>query len=189
MTSGNAAIVDPTFDSRPIWTDITDRGLTLCYVLNTHAHIDHVVENAYFVRQSGATLALHPDDQWLLDQMGVQAAWMEMDPPEVIQPKLSLKHGDEIEIGHSVLRVVHTPGHSPGHVSFIGTDFAVVGDVLFQGGIGRTDLPGGNHDHLLAAIENELLVLPDETTVYTGHGELTTIGEERRFNPHLAALT
>lgn len=183
--SGDAAIVDPTFNSRSIWNRFGLTGLTLRYVLNTHAHIDHVFENAYFVQQSGAPLALHPDDQPLLDAMAMQAAWLGVEPPDVVQPTVALHNGGEIHVGRSVLRVVHTPGHAPGHVCFIGPDFAVVGDVLFRGSIGRTDLPGGNHEQLLAAIERELLVLPDETKVYPGHGDVTTIGEERLSNPYL----
>jgi glyoxylase-like metal-dependent hydrolase (beta-lactamase superfamily II) len=186
--SAEAAIVDPSFDSRFLWDEIRSAGWHLRYVLNTHAHIDHVVENAYFVRESGAPLALHPEDQPLLDAMEMQAAWLGMPAPEVVPPTIALRHGDEIALGSGVLKVVHTPGHSPGHVSFLGPDFAIVADVLFRGSIGRTDLPGGNYEQLIASIERELLVLSDDTVVYPGHGETTTIGDERRDNPFLSGL-
>jgi glyoxylase-like metal-dependent hydrolase (beta-lactamase superfamily II) len=185
QASGEAAIVDPTFDSRPLLEQIRVSGWRPRYVLNTHAHIDHVVENAFFVRSTGAELALHPLDLPLLNGIAAQAAWLGVDPPEVVSPTLDLSHGNEIRLGPSVLAVVHVPGHSPGHVAFRSGDFAVVGDVLFRGGIGRTDLPGGNHEELMASIERELLALPDDTIVYPGHGETTTVGDERRSNPFL----
>jgi hydroxyacylglutathione hydrolase len=186
--SREAAIVDPSFDSRRIWQEVVTSGLRLRYVLNTHAHIDHVVENAYFVRESGALLALHPDDRPLLDALPQQALWLGMDPPEPAFPTLWLRHADTIPIGQGELEVRHTPGHSPGHVTFLGPGFALAGDVLFQGGIGRTDLPGGNHQQLLTSIETKLLVLGDDTIVHTGHGAPTTIGDERRSNPFLDTL-
>jgi hydroxyacylglutathione hydrolase len=186
--SGHAAIVDPSFDSRFILQEILSAGWTLRFVLNTHAHIDHVVENAFFVRTGAAPLALHPLDLPLLSALEQQAAWLGMEVPDFVAPDISLTHCGEIAIGDSRLSVRHTPGHSPGHVCFIGDDFALVGDVLFQGSIGRTDLPGGSHDELLSSIRGELMPLPDETVVYPGHGSTTTIGHERRSNPFLVGL-
>jgi hydroxyacylglutathione hydrolase len=188
-SAGAAAVVDPSFESRSILEDIRKAGWHVLYVLNTHAHIDHVIENAYFCRETGASLAVHPADHPLLVAMAQQALWLGIDPPEVVQPALDLADGDTIALGDSVLRVVHTPGHSPGHVCFLGDEFAIVGDVLFQGSIGRTDLPGGNFEQLLASIKRELLILPDQTVVYPGHGEPTTIGAERRANPFLTSHT
>jgi hydroxyacylglutathione hydrolase len=183
--SGDAAIIDPSFDSVPLWQDIKNSGWTLAWVLNTHAHIDHVVENAFFVEKSGAPLALHPDDLTLLRGLPNQAAWMGMETPREMEPTHHLADGEVISIGNGKLRVACTPGHSAGSVSFIGDGFAIVGDALFAGSIGRTDLPGGNHDQLLGAIRARLLVLPDETIVYPGHGPETTIGHERLTNPFL----
>ena len=184
-TSGSSAIVDPTFDSRRILDDVVSSGWRIEYVLNTHAHIDHVVENAFYIRETGARLALHPADLPLLYAMEQQAAWLGIDPPEMVTPHIDLPDRGEISLGGSILRVVHTPGHSPGHVSFLCDDFVVVGDVLFHGSIGRTDLPGGDFGELMASIERELLPLPDGTIIYPGHGDTTTIGEERRSNPFL----
>lgn len=179
------AIIDPSFDSRKIWETIQQEGYVLTWVLNTHAHIDHVVENRYFVGMSGAPLALHPDDQPLLDNLAGQAKWMGIEPPLTATPTHALAHEEVISIGESTLKVVSTPGHSPGSVSFLGEGFAIAGDALFAGCIGRTDLPGGNYNQLIASIRTQLLSLPDETRVYPGHGEETSIGEERANNPYL----
>ena len=180
-----AVVIDPSFDSRPIWDDIERNGWKVTAVLNTHAHIDHVVENVYFMDKSGAGLAMHSDDLSLLHNMEMQAAWMGIEPPQVSEPTRLLREGDTIEVGSGELKIVHTPGHSPGSVSFIGPDFVISGDALFAGSIGRTDLPGGNYDQLIDAIRSKLFVLPDDTTVYPGHGPATTIGRERTTNPFL----
>jgi hydroxyacylglutathione hydrolase len=182
-STGEAALVDPSFDSRPVWDSIQRAEWKITWLLNTHAHIDHVVENAYFAELTGAPLALHDADLPLLNGMDAQARWMGILAPTVIQPTYSLTDGEEIAIGTERIRVAHTPGHSPGSVSLIGDGFVVLGDVLFAGSIGRTDLPGGNLDTLRNSIRSRLYVLPDDTRVYPGHGAATTIGRERRTNP------
>jgi glyoxylase-like metal-dependent hydrolase (beta-lactamase superfamily II) len=182
-STGEAALVDPSFESRPVWDAIQRAGWKITWLLNTHAHIDHVVENAFFAELTSAPLALHDADLPLLNAMGSQARWMGVPPPAVIQPAYSFTDGEEIAIGRERIRVVHTPGHSPGSVSLVGEGFVVAGDVLFAGSIGRTDLPGGNLDTLLNAIRTRLYVLPDNTRVYPGHGAATTIGRERSSNP------
>jgi glyoxylase-like metal-dependent hydrolase (beta-lactamase superfamily II) len=186
--TGEAAIVDPSFDSRPIWNEIQSAGYHLAYVLNTHAHFDHIVENAYFVEQSDAPLALHPADLELLRLGPKQAAMFGMKIDASPEPALLLEHGQTIRLGDSELQVVYTPGHAPGHVSFLFDTTAIVGDCLFAGSVGRTDLPGASSDTLMKSIRTQLLVLPDETAVLPGHGKSTTIGRERRTNPFLAGL-
>jgi hydroxyacylglutathione hydrolase len=183
--SGAAAIVDPSFGSAPIWEEVVANGWKLAWVLNTHAHIDHVVENALFTERSEAPLALHSDDLPLLRVLPMQAGWLGVEPPAYVEPTHLLTDGETIALGESVLTVALTPGHSPGSVSFVGAGFVLSGDALFAGSIGRTDLPGGNHAQLIEAIRTRLLSLPDETAVYPGHGPTTTIGEERRSNPFL----
>lgn len=185
METHQAAIVDPSFDSAPIWGEITRHGWKVAWVLNTHAHIDHIVENAFFVEKSGAPLALHPADLSLLHRLDVQSAWLGVETPRACEPTHPLADGDTVSIGSSCLTVAHTPGHSPGSVSFIGDGFVLTGDALFAGSIGRTDLPGGNAEELLRSLRTRLLTLPDDTIVYPGHGPETTIGEERRTNPFL----
>jgi glyoxylase-like metal-dependent hydrolase (beta-lactamase superfamily II) len=183
------ALVDPSFESEPILEEIRARELRLEWILNTHGHYDHVVNNAYFKRETGAPLAIHPADVPFLEGMEQQARWMgiphrEDSPP----PDRLLREGEEIEVGSLRLRVVHTPGHSPGGVAFLVGEAAIVGDSLFAGSIGRWDLPGGDEGTLLESIRTRLLTLPDATRVYPGHGPATTIGEERQSNPYLATI-
>jgi glyoxylase-like metal-dependent hydrolase (beta-lactamase superfamily II) len=155
--------------------------------LNTHAHFDHVLANGPLVEATGAPLALHPFDLPLLRQKG-GAAFFDLDVPAGPDPDMELAEGDTIPFGTHTLKVLFTPGHSLGHVSFYEAGEGVVfdGDVLFAGGIGRTDLPGGSYETLIASITEKLMVLPDETVVCSGHGPVTTIGQERANNPWLA---
>lgn len=183
--AGEAAVVDPSFESAPVWDHVEANAWRVVWVLNTHAHIDHVVENALFVAKSGAPLALHPDDLPLLRGLAGQAAWLGVETPRPAEPTRLLADGDRLPLGSSALTVAHVPGHSPGSVGFLGEGFVLVGDALFAGSIGRTDLPGGNLERLLHSIRTRLLTLPDETVVYPGHGPETTIGQERRSNPFL----
>ena len=186
--TNQAAIVDPTFDSQGIWEDIRSQGLNLVWVLNTHAHIDHVYENAYFVEKSGARLALHPDDFPLLNALQRQADWMGMPAPTPSLPTYRFTDGETIDIGNETIQIIQTPGHSPGSVSLLGDGWVISGDALFAGSIGRTDLPGGDTDTLLNAIKSRLLVLPDTTIVYPGHGPSTSIGIEKDSNPYIRGL-
>jgi hydroxyacylglutathione hydrolase len=187
--AGKAAVVDPSWESETILDLLREQGLVLEWILNTHGHYDHVVNNACFKRETGAPLAIHPADLPLLQSMRQQAAWMGMahgedSPP----PDRLLAEGDVIPVGGIELRVLHTPGHSPGGVTFVTEDLAIVGDALFAGSIGRTDLPGANGPTLMEAIRTRLLTLPDATRVLPGHGPATTIGTERRTNPFLVGL-
>ncbi len=186
--SDEAVVIDPSFESAAIIPDIETRGLRITAILNTHAHIDHVVENALFVGRFDVPLWLHPADLPLLEAMEVQAAWMGIPPPTPCVPTRWLNHGDSIPVGAGSLSVRHTPGHSPGHVTFFGVGFAIVGDVLFQDSVGRTDLPGGSLPELMESIQSALLPLADDTIVYPGHGPTTTIGREREHNPFLREL-
>jgi hydroxyacylglutathione hydrolase len=187
--SGEAVIVDPSFGSAFIWQEALRSGRRIAGVLNTHGHIDHVVENALFAQRSGGSLAMHPLDLPLLDALPAQAAWLGVETPMPSRPTHLLADGEEYAIGAGRLIVAHTPGHSPGSVTFLGEGqggpFAIVGDTLFAGSVGRTDLPGGNSAELLQSIRSRLLILPDDTIVYPGHGEPTTVAQERRSNPYL----
>src|SRR5688572_1515775 len=188
VDSGEAVVVDPTIGSSGIIPELESRGLRVTAILNTHAHIDHVVENDLFVRRFQAPLWLYPADLPLLEAMELQAAWMGIPPPGPCEPTHWLTHGESIGVGSQFLAVIHTPGHSPGHVTFLGDGFAIVGDVLFQDSIGRTDLPGGSLPDLMESIRSSLLTLDDSTIVYPGHGPVTTIGRERTHNPFLRDL-
>jgi glyoxylase-like metal-dependent hydrolase (beta-lactamase superfamily II) len=180
------AIVDPGGHPERILAEVERQGLTIKVVLNTHAHFDHTDANGAIVQATGAPLALHPQDQPMLEASGGAAMFgLHADPSP--PPDLELHDGDELEIGTLRFRVLHTPGHTPGHVCFYEPAQGALfdGDVLFYRGIGRTDLPGGNWQQLMDSIGQVLFALPDETTVYSGHGQATTIGEEKQLNPWL----
>jgi glyoxylase-like metal-dependent hydrolase (beta-lactamase superfamily II) len=148
--------------------------------------VDHVLGVARVREATSAPVYLHPDDRPLYDHAAEQAAAFGMPRVSLPPPDRALAHGDVLRAGALEFGVRHTPGHSPGSVSLVGQGIAFTGDVLFQGSIGRTDLMGGDFDTLMRSIERELLTLPDDTIVYSGHGPETTIGRERRGNPFLA---
>jgi glyoxylase-like metal-dependent hydrolase (beta-lactamase superfamily II) len=182
----DGAVIDPGGHPERILAEVERHGLTVKYVLNTHAHFDHTDANGALVQATGASLALHPEDRPLLTAAGGATLFgLQADPGP--SPDLDLGDGDELEIGSLCFRVLHTPGHTPGHVCFYEADEGVLfdGDVLFYRGVGRTDLPGGSWQQLLDSIQRVLFSLPDETVVYSGHGPATTIGEEKRLNPWL----
>jgi glyoxylase-like metal-dependent hydrolase (beta-lactamase superfamily II) len=180
------AVIDPGDEAGRILEAAEDAGLTVTHVLLTHAHFDHIAAAAEVVRATGAQLALHPEDLPIL-RSGGGARLFGIQPPPIPEPTLLLKPGQELSIGEITLRVLHTPGHSPGHVSFYAPEEGVIfdGDVLFAFGIGRADLPGGSYDTLMHSINEQLMRLPDRTRVYSGHGPVTTIGRERASNPWL----
>lgn len=184
--TGEGAVIDPGGHPDRILAEVERQGLTIKYVLDTHAHFDHTDANGAIVEASGAPLALHPGDLPLLKASGGAALFgLHADPSPL--PDLELSDGDELAVGQLCFRVLHTPGHTPGHVCFYAPDQGVLfdGDVLFRRGIGRTDLSGGSLAQLMDSIQRVLFVLPDETVVYSGHGPATTIGEEKRLNPWL----
>jgi len=180
------AIVDPGEEAGLIIHKVGETGALPVAIWITHAHIDHVQGVARVRAETGAPVYLHPADRPLYDHVPEQAAAFGLPPVEPLPaPDRSWTPGDAIRVGALTFAVRHTPGHSPGSVSLVGEGVVFSGDVLFQGSIGRTDLPGGDLATLLGSIERELLVLPDSTIVYSGHGPHTTIGVERRANPFL----
>jgi len=180
------AVIDPGDEAPRILRAIERLGLDIRHVLLTHAHIDHIGAAAEVARVTGAPLALHRSDLPLL-KAGGGGALFGLPTPPYKEPDMWLEEGDEIGVGNYTLRVLFTPGHSPGHVTFYAPQAGVLfdGDVLFAGSIGRTDLPGGSFETLMASIAHKLMTLPDETVVYSGHGPATTIGRERVSNPFL----
>jgi hydroxyacylglutathione hydrolase len=180
-------VIDPGDEAERILAEIDKAGLTIKYILNTHAHFDHVLANGPLVEATGAPLALHPLDLPLLRVSAETASSFGIEAPPGPEPDLELAEGDTITFGQHTFEVLFTPGHSPGHVSFYEAKAGIIfdGDVLFASGIGRTDLPGGNYETLIASINEKLMVLPDETVVCSGHGPVTTIGQERVSNPWL----
>lgn len=189
--SGKALIVDPgchNYEERQVLTELFERNeLQLEAILNTHCHIDHIFGNAYLKREFKVPLWIPDNEQDNMQRsIDLAEAWgLPFD--ESPQPDTWLKTEGEISFGQSSLKILYTPGHSAGHLSFYYEEGKQLfsGDVLFQGSIGRTDLPGGDFNTLMESIRTQLLPLPDDVTVYSGHGPETTIGEERRTNPFI----
>jgi hydroxyacylglutathione hydrolase len=185
--AGECAVVDPGEDAGLILHKIGATGAKVVAIWLTHGHIDHVLGVSRVVAETGAPVFLHPADRPLYDAVPEQAAWFGLSAPALSPPDRPFAHGEAVRVGGLQFEVRHTPGHSPGSVCLVGEGQGIVfgGDVLFTGSIGRTDLPGGDFETLIASIERELLSLPDATIVYTGHGPETTVGHERRTNPFL----
>src|SRR5512142_294733 len=184
--AGECAIVDPGEEAGLIQHKVGQTGARPVGIWITHAHIDHVLGVTRVRAETGAPIYLHPADRPLYDHVPEQAAAFGFAPvPRLPPPDRSWIPGESVRVGGLTFDVRHTPGHSPGSVSLAGEGVVFSGDVLFQGSIGRTDLPGGDLTTLLAGIERELLVLPDSTIVYSGHGPTTTIGVERGTNAFL----
>jgi len=175
-----AVVIDPGDEAGRILSELDRYSLEVVFILNTHAHFDHIGANAALASATGAPLAIHELDVPLLKERG-GAKQFGYEIPSSPEPNLLLEEGSMIKFGRHSLRTLFTPGHTPGHVSFYEEGAAALfdGDVLFAGGIGRTDLPGGNQERLMESIERKLMTLPDDTTVYSGHGPTTTIGQER----------
>lgn len=179
------AVIDPGEDAALIARALTDLHMQPVAIWLTHAHIDHVLGVPELKRLTAAPVYLHPADRPLYDRVAEQAVAFGMRATPLPLPDRDFTHGDAVRVGDLTFAVRHTPGHSPGSVSLAGSDVVFVGDVLFQGSIGRSDLPGGDTETLLQSIQRELLCLPDATIVYSGHGDQTTIGHERVTNPFL----
>lgn len=186
--AGECAVVDPGEEAARILGEAKRRGWRVAAIWLTHAHVDHIMGVAAVKTASGAAVHLHPADRELYDSLPEQAAWMGVQADVPPSPDRELRHGERVRVGAVELEVRHTPGHSPGSVSFVAPAAVLAGDALFAGSIGRTDLPGGNGATLLRSIRQQLLVLPDDTVVHSGHGPATTIGEERTSNPFLVGL-
>lgn len=184
--AGECAIIDPGEEAGLIANELAAAGVRPVAIWLTHAHIDHVLGVPRFTAGTAVPVYLHPADRPLYDRVADQAAAFGMRAGTLPAPDRALAHGDILPVGTLRFRVRHAPGHSPGSVVFEGEGAVFTGDVLFQGSIGRTDLPGGDYETLLRSIERELLTLPDSTIVYSGHGPETTVGRERRANPFLA---
>lgn len=188
-TAGRAALIDPGMEDAPgILEFIHDRKLALDVVLNTHAHLDHAFNNAFFTARTGAELAIPEQDLPLLEDLRMQAEMFGLPAPDNAKPSRLLRDGDVVEVGGIALHVLHTPGHTPGTSCFLMNGVAFVGDLVFAGSIGRTDLPGGSHMVMMRSLREKLLSLPDQTILYTGHGPATTLAVERRTNPFLTDL-
>jgi hydroxyacylglutathione hydrolase len=185
--TGEAMVIDPGDNVPYILERLAALKLTLKQIVVTHAHIDHVGGALRLKRATGAPVLLNENDLPLLKMMNVQAAWLGVATPEVAAPDENAREGLVVGIANHKAEVLHTPGHTQGSIClhFAPEKLLFAGDTLFAGSIGRTDLPGGNGKQILRSIHERLMPLADETRVIPGHGEETTIGEEREGNPWL----
>jgi glyoxylase-like metal-dependent hydrolase (beta-lactamase superfamily II) len=182
-----AMVIDPGDDIEDILAILGTNRLTVKQIVITHAHIDHVGGAMKLKKATGAPILLNQNDSALLKMLDVQAAWLGMAIPGPVQIDQSLANGDKVKSGSLSADVIHTPGHTEGSIClyFAPEKKLIAGDTLFAGSIGRTDLPGGSYKKIIESLHERVLALPDETVVVPGHGELTTIGQERDSNPFL----
>jgi hydroxyacylglutathione hydrolase len=186
--SKRGAIVDPGGDLHSIEAAIGQAGVTVEKILLTHGHLDHAGAAADLRDRLGVPVeGPHRDDKFLLDTLDVAGERYGLQGFRPVTPDLWLEHDDIVDVAGMEFRVIHAPGHSPGSVVFFNAEnkFALMGDVLFQGSIGRTDLPRADHATLIASIKGRILPLGDEVVFLPGHGEASSIGDERRSNPFL----
>jgi len=185
MTSRQGVVIDPGGDAKVIFDFLLDNQVKPLAIFLTHGHIDHLLALPELIKQFDMGIYAHVAEQAMLAEVGLQAQMFGL--KDVQQPQVNhwLQDNDQINLDGLKFGVLHTPGHSPGGCCFQLPTAIFVGDTLFAASIGRTDLPGGNYRTLIQSIQNRLMVLPDDTVVYPGHGETTTIGEERNYNPFL----
>jgi glyoxylase-like metal-dependent hydrolase (beta-lactamase superfamily II) len=184
----HAAVVDPGGDVHVILAAITEEGVTVEKLLVTHGHVDHVGSAAELAKRLSVHIeGPHVDDVFILTELPLKAQSYGFPPAESFIPSRWLKGGDIVQIGEERLTVVHAPGHTPGHVVYFDpkSKLALVGDVLFKGSVGRTDLPRGDHGTLITSIRKKLFPLGDDVDFIPGHGAMSTFGHERRTNPYV----
>lgn len=181
------AVLDVGFEPEAVIETVRREGLKVRWLLGTHAHYDHAAGMLEVQRAVGGVYALHPEDRPMLAALALQGQMFGFPPAEAPEVGHELADGESVPVGEERLEVIFTPGHSPGHCSFRQGGLCWVGDVLFAGSVGRTDLPGGSFEALRRSIHERLFPLGDDVTCLPGHGPATTIGEERLHNPFVGA--
>jgi hydroxyacylglutathione hydrolase len=186
VASAKAVVIDPGEDGEEILRRLSEGGFALDKILLTHGHFDHVGAVSVLKERTGAKVYAHPDEVDRMLRAPVQGAMFGIGVRQPPAPDVLIREGDAVPLADREFRVLHTPGHTPGHVAFVAGEIAFVGDLIFAGSIGRTDLPGGSLDQLLRSVREKIFTLPDETVLFPGHGPATTVGEEKRTNPFFA---
>lgn len=186
--TSEGVLVDPGAAAGEALDAAKAAGVRIGQIVLTHAHLDHVEGIPAARERTGAPVLLHPDDRQLYEAAPVQAQWFGTRMEPLAPPEGELVVGEAVRFGECALAVRFAPGHAPGHVILVGDGVALVGDVIFAGSIGRTDLPGGDLATLMRSIREQVLTLPDETVLHTGHGPDTTVGHERRTNPYVTGV-
>jgi glyoxylase-like metal-dependent hydrolase (beta-lactamase superfamily II) len=181
----DAIVVDPGGDPDVILAVLDQMKAHVKFIVNTHSHPDHILANFQIKAATGAPIAVHPLDAPALESLSKRSFPFSDEELHATSADMLLSEGDELVVGKVVFKVMHTPGHTRGHICLVTPGVAIVGDVLFFGSIGRTDFPGGSFDDLIASIRTKLFPLGDDTIVYPGHGPETTIGYEKQTNPFL----
>jgi len=187
--TNKAAVVDPGGDLDRIRAAVEAEGVTLEKILLTHAHIDHAGRTAELAKSAGLPIeGPHKEDNFWIQGLAMQAQMFGFPAPEVFTPNRWLEDGDTVTVGNETLEVLHTPGHTPGHVVFFhrASKLAQVGDVLFNGSIGRTDFPKGDYNTLIHSIREKLFLLGDDVAFICGHGPMSTFGHEKATNPFVS---
>jgi len=186
MESKKAVIIDPGANGKNIYQWVLEKGLTIDYILLTHGHVDHIgAVDELRLLLGDVIVGIHSGDAGMLTDAKKNLSSYVGSTVVLKSADLLLQDGQELTIGKQRLKVIATPGHSPGCVCFLSSEGLFSGDTLFAGSIGRTDFPGGSLDQLLKGVKEKLLILPEATRVFPGHGEETSIGEEKRDNPYL----
>ena len=191
---GQCCIIDPGCyfpeEKQELKVFVEETGLDPVLLLNTHCHLDHVFGNYFVHEEWGLKLHIHPNEKKVLEYAPVSGEMWQLPFNNYSGELVYIKEKSKIKVGEDELEVLFTPGHSPGSVSFYSAKdgFVIGGDVLFNGSIGRTDLPWGDYDTLIESIRRELFVLPDATVVYSGHGPVTTVGQEKKTNAFLVGV-
>jgi hydroxyacylglutathione hydrolase len=193
--TGEGVVIDPGCYERSerevLAGFISDKNITVRFLLNTHCHIDHVLGNAFVKEKYNVSFLIHSLDEPVLRAVKAYAPSYGFAHYREVLPDAYLKEGDDVQFGNARLRVLFLPGHAPGHVGFYDEPSLSLlsGDVLFEQSVGRTDLPGGNFETLMTSIQKKVFTLPDEVTVYPGHGNITSVGAEKQFNPFCGTLS
>jgi glyoxylase-like metal-dependent hydrolase (beta-lactamase superfamily II) len=181
------AVIDPGGDVDKILMTLTKDKLRCVYIINTHGHFDHTGDNKRLKEVTGAKLVIHRADAPMILHQGSNGSMWGMDVEDSPPPDSYVEERDVITFGDISLQVLHTPGHSPGGISLLSVKMVFVGDTLFAGSIGRTDLPGGDYETLIRSVKEKIFPLGDDVVIYPGHGPKTTVGRERRSNPFFAS--